>query len=72
MERDKDIILKLYQTKLMRLEHKCIDIRNEKLNCVRAQKYDAACKLRDEQKDIMDLIERLKKMMKLNGMITNK
>ena len=54
------------------MEQNRIKVKEEKIKCIKAQDYETAGKLRDEERDIIFMIDRLNKLMKLNEMITNK
>lgn len=67
-----NISTKLYPIRIYRLEQNRIKVKEEKIKCIKAQDYETAGKLRDEERDIIFMIDRLNKLMKLNEMITNK
>ena len=72
MTNDKDILTKINLIKIDRLEHERLKYYNEKVKCVKNQNFDLASKMRDKERYLIPMIDRMKKMMKLNNMITNK
>lgn len=72
MTKDKDILTKINLIKLDRLEHNRLKYYNEKVRFVKNQNYASAAEMRDKEIYFSHLIDRMKKMLKLNNMINEK
>ena len=67
MTNDKDILTKINLIKLDRLEHKRLKYYNEKVKCVKEQNYSIAAEMRDKERHLLLIIDKIKKTMKLNN-----
>lgn len=67
MNRDKNMLKKLYLIKINRLEQSRIKTKEQKRDCVKAQDYETAIKLRDKEHDIMYMLDRLNELIKLTN-----
>lgn len=68
MTNDKDILTKINLIKLDRLEHERLRYYNEKVKCVKEQNYSIAAEMRDKERHLLLIIDRIKKINR----ITNK
>jgi hypothetical protein len=69
MINDKDISTKINLIKMDRLEHARLKYYNEKVRYVKEQNYSLAAEMRDKERYFLLMIDRMKKMMKLNNKI---
>ena len=72
MTNDKEILTKINLIKIDRLEYERLKYYNEKVKGIKDQNYAYAAEMRDNETYLSLMIDRMKKMMKLNDMITNK
>ena len=72
MTKDENILTKINLIKLDRLEHERLKYYNEKLKGIRNQNYAYSSVMRDKERHLLLMIDRMKKIIKLNNMITNK